>query len=247
MRPMKQLERLHKVKRKQTYPNRRPKDAASLLIFDLDVPANPRVLLGRRHPSQEFIPDKLVFPGGRVSQSDSRVCVDDELSADDEAHILYDMKGRASKSRARAIAMAAIRETFEETGILIGENCGDAPKTRSGEWSDYFAASVKPSLSRMTFIARAITPPRRSRRYDTRFFLTTKSHIVKTIGEGDGEFTETHWMPVKDVENFDLHPMSRSILDDAVALINPKTGAIKTGQIPYYFMRNGVFQRQLIG
>jgi len=243
---MKQLDRLHNIKRRQIYPNLRPKDAASLLIFDLDDPKTPRVLMGRRHPKQEFIPDKLVFPGGRVSQADSRVQVGDHLSKEDEARILFDMKGRPSKARARAIAMAAIRETFEETGILIGANCADAPKTRSNEWCGFFDECVVPALSQLTFIARAITPPRTSRRYDTRFFIATKRQIMKTVGEGDGEFTETHWMAVHEADQFDLHPMSRNILDDAMTLINPKTGDVSSAQIPYYFMQNGVFQRRLI-
>ena len=243
---MKQLERLHKIKRDKNHPNLRPKDAASLLVFDLDEPENPRVLMGRRHPNQAFIPDKLVFPGGRVSPSDSRTLVDDRLSQVDETHILFDMKGRASKARAQGLAMAAIRETFEETGILVGKNCEAITRTRSNEWCDFFAAAVKPALSRLTFFARAITPPRRTRRYDTRFFLTTKSEIVKTLGNGDGEFTETHWMPVKQAEKHDIHPMSRSILDDAMACVNVNTGKIRPGKIPYYYMQNGVFQRQLI-
>ena len=242
--PMKQLDRLHKIKRNQIYPNRRPKDAASLLILDLDEPGNPRVLVGRRHPEQEFIPDKMVFPGGRVSTADSRVSVQCDLDDIDKKNILFDMKGRASHGRARAIALAAIRETFEETGLLIGRKSDVPQKTRSPEWCDYLNACIRPDLSSLTFIARAITPPRTSRRYDTRFFLTTRREIVKTIGKGDGEFTETIWMPVRDANNYDLHPMSRNILDDAMTRINLKTGNIGPGQTPYYFMRNGVFQRK---
>jgi len=243
---MKQLHRLNNIKRNRIFPNKRPKDAASLLIFDLDNPSGIHVLMGRRHPEQDFIPDKLVFPGGRVSAADSRISVSRDLAEPDRQNILFDMKGRPSRSRARGIALAAIRETFEETGLLIGRT-GDKPqKSRSSQWRDYLGTGISPDLCQLTFIARAITPPRTSRRYDTRFFLTTKTEIAKTVGNGDGEFTETLWIPVCEADKFDIHPMPRAILDDAMTRINPKTGRIGSGEIPYYFMQNGIFRRNLI-
>ena len=243
---MKRLQRLNNFKRNQTHPNLRPRDAASLVIVDLETPSYPRVLMGRRHPKQDFMPDKFVFPGGGVIPSDSRLCVPDDLNPADCNRLLKDMKGRSSPARARGLALCAIRETFEETGFLVGRRCAHPQKTRSPVWCKYFAAGITPDLSSLTFIARAITPPRRTRRYDTRFFLASREQIVTNIGDGDGEFVETHWIAIEDSDQYDLHPMTRTILDDVAALIDPGSGIIRTAPVPYYFMRNGIFRRQLI-
>ncbi len=78
-------------------------------------------------------------------------------------------------ARARGLALAAVRETFEETGILIGER-GAAPRTRSPAWMKFFAHGIAPRLDTLTFIARAITPPNRTRRFDARFFMARCEH-----------------------------------------------------------------------
>ncbi len=97
----------------------RPRDAATLIIVDTSS-GEPKVLLGRRRMDMVFMPGRYVFPGGRVDPADKLIAVHDDLSEDDRAKLLVGMKGTPSLTRVRALALAAIRETFEEAGLLIG-------------------------------------------------------------------------------------------------------------------------------
>src|ERR1700676_2425464 len=100
------------------HPYRRPKDAATLILVDRSA-SIPRVLVGKRHDKVVFMPGKFVFPGGRVDKSDNRVPVAAPISRQLEANLL---KGspKITPSRARSLAIAAIREACEETGLCLG-------------------------------------------------------------------------------------------------------------------------------
>jgi 8-oxo-dGTP pyrophosphatase MutT (NUDIX family) len=92
----------------------RPRDAATLIVLRHDGP-KPRVLMGRRHGGHNFMPDKWVFPGGRIDPSDFRPPVASELRPD----VAERLATTAPPKRARALALSAIRETFEETGLVL--------------------------------------------------------------------------------------------------------------------------------
>ena len=97
----------------------RPRDASTLIIVRRDGSA-PRVLMGQRHADHKFMPNKFVFPGGRVDPADSRIVPIVDLRAAVARRLMARMRGTPTERRARALAMAAIRETFEETGLVIG-------------------------------------------------------------------------------------------------------------------------------
>lgn len=236
---------LNTVKRNLSSPNLRPKDAASLIVVDMSQ-RTPRVLIGRRHARQKFVPNKYVFPGGRVELADNRIVLEDDLERDQIRKLLHDMKGKATESRARGLALAALRETFEETGMVIGKRTECAVESRSPAWRPYLAQAVIPQLSRLTFVARAITPPRRPRRYDTRFFAVSAEDVVCTVGQGDGEFTELHWATFEEARLFDLHAMTRTVLDDLDERLDNDIKPRRDAPVPYYFTKNGLFQRELI-
>jgi 8-oxo-dGTP pyrophosphatase MutT (NUDIX family) len=71
------------------------------------------------------------------------------------AKLMARMRGKPSPNRARGLAHAAVRETWEEAGLLFGKK----------------AVEEAPDLSGLTLFMRAITPPGRTRRYDSRFFV----------------------------------------------------------------------------
>ena len=104
----------------------RPRDAATLIIIDNSGDA-PRVLMGKRHPGHKFMPGKYVFPGGRVEPEDRRMATAGALDPHVEAKLNVRVP-RPSPAFARAIALAAIRETFEETGVVIGVADYGAPE-----------------------------------------------------------------------------------------------------------------------
>ena len=145
----------------------RPRDAATLLLLDRSS-SEIQVLLGRRHRNHAFMPGKLVFPGGRTDPADGRVPVAANLPPEDEAKLVSGMGARGTRHRAKALAMSAVRETYEEAGLLIGRR--EDFSTHHDDWAGFQEHKVAPSLDGLRYVARAITPPGRVRRFDTRFF-----------------------------------------------------------------------------
>ncbi len=113
------------------------------------------------------------------------------LDARVEARLL---KGRADPDPifARALALAAIRETFEETGLVVGLRDYGGPDRPPAVWRPYAAHDCLPDLQELHFIARAITPPFLPKRFDTRFFaadagtVAAKRDGVSPFGSGTG-------------------------------------------------------------
>ena len=104
------------------HPYRRPVDAATLILVDR-ASAVPKVLVGKRHDKVVFMPGRFVFPGGRVDSTDNRVPVAAPIPEALEANLLRKAAKDHVLSR-RALAVAAIREACEETGL-----CPDARAT----------------------------------------------------------------------------------------------------------------------
>src|SRR3984893_14847795 len=161
------------------HPYRRPVDAATLILVDRTA-AIPKVLVGKRHDKVVFMPGKFVFPGGRVDKSDNRVPVASPITKELERNLL---KGspKIPPARARSLANAAIREACEETGLCLGRRAdGKAPRLE-GPWKPFADAGLLPDPSGLYLIARAITPPGRVRRFDTRFFTADASTIAHRV------------------------------------------------------------------
>jgi len=192
----------------------RPKDAATLLVIRRDGPV-PRVLMGRRAQGHVFMAQKWVFPGGRLHPSDYRVAAASELGAETAA-VLH---RTAPAGRARALATAAVRELFEETGLVLGAP-GQA-KTRSKEWRDFLATGHLPHLAPLSFVGRAITPPVRPRRFDARFFAVDAEHLVSLDPTaGCGELDEIAWFDWTAAAQLDLPSITRAILADVAARLD---------------------------
>lgn len=221
-----------------------PRDAATLILVDTSD-AKPRMLMGKRRMDVAFMPGKYVFPGGRVDEHDLEVPVDDELSADDLAKLLIDMKDGASPARAKSMALAAVRETFEEAGLLIGRVVERAPAVAVPSWQPFFAEGVIPRISGLSFFARAITPPGRNRRYDTRFFCADASEIARRTGSNDGELSGLHWLTIEEARGFDLPSITRIILEDLNDRIRAGRLAGAGLPVPYYH-HEGSFRRDMI-
>jgi 8-oxo-dGTP pyrophosphatase MutT (NUDIX family) len=114
------------------HPYYRPKDAATLILVDRAGPI-PKVLVGKRHDKVVFMPGKFVFPGGRVDKTDNRVPVAAPISNELETNLL---KGspKINAARAKSLAIAAIREACEETGLCLGRKMDGAPPKLEGAW-----------------------------------------------------------------------------------------------------------------
>lgn len=174
----------------------RPKNAASLVLVRRDG-GTPRVLMGHRHSGHVFMPNLWVFPGGRLERKDYRAKTASDLSAE-ASHALA---ASVRPSLARALAICAVREVGEETGVFLG---------RDG----------LPHLAPLRLAARAITPPGHPRRFDTHFFTADASHLENPEpGPGDGEFDAIDWISVDAVDLLSPHPVTRRVLDSVLALI----------------------------
>ena len=228
------------------HPNLTPKDAATLILLDRSS-SQPKVLMGKRHHGHVFLPGKFVFPGGSVDPSDRRMTVDAPLDPRAEAKLMLHIR-RPSAAKARALVLSAIRETFEETGLLLGSKRADAPKTPAGPWSAFADANIHPDLSGIHFIARAITPPRRARRYDTRFFTADASAIAHRIDGKvgpDAELVELVWLPLDDIkQRIELLAITELVLRDLHAQI--EAGFSHDLPVPFYHVKHGRRVRDML-
>jgi 8-oxo-dGTP pyrophosphatase MutT (NUDIX family) len=178
----------------------RPRDAATLIVVRRDG-AVPRILLGQRHENHAFLPKKFVFPGGRLDTADCRITPARDLDPATLEKLMRKMRGRTSEGRARGLACAAVREALEETGLLFGRR----------------TPSDAPDLSGLVFFLRAITPPGRTRRFDSRFFVADARHISnidRPFHQGSGELLDVRWFTLQealalDLPSITLHTLGR--------------------------------------
>lgn len=223
----------------------RPRDAATLIIVDRSGGV-VRVLMGQRRPDVAFMPGKYVFPGGRVDADDKGITSADEMRAAEAAKLAHDMKGGASAARIRALGLAAIRETFEEAGILIGARPETPAETDAMAWKPFFAQGYVPRLGSLTFFARAITPPGRNRRFDARFFCIDAAEISHRIESNDGELSGLHWLTLDDARALDLPGITRVVLEDLTDRLKHGLPGPDEVPVPYYHLKNGSFRRDLL-
>lgn len=224
----------------------KPRDAATLIIVDRSH-GEPRVLMGRRRLDQVFMPGKFVFPGGSVDKEDRSIESADELRASEIERLLLDMKGTPSQQRARALALAAVRETFEEAGIVIGTAVAEPPVPQHESWRPFFALGYKPALSGLTFFARAITPPGRPRRFDTRFFCISADQISARVDPITDELSGVEWFTRAETRDLDLPPITHVILEELMDRLRLGPLEDPAAAVPYYHSRSGTFRRELLG
>lgn len=170
----------------------RPRDAATLIL----VRGGREVMMGQRSKGHVFMPDKWVFPGGRVDPGDARAKAATELNPETEALL---RKGTLSRRPPRAFALAAVRETLEEVGLTLGGPDG-------------------PELDKLSFVARAITPPYRPRRFDARFFLADAEQVLADDRPAAGEeLLHIRWFSLEEAKALDLPSITRFVLKEVEA------------------------------
>jgi 8-oxo-dGTP pyrophosphatase MutT (NUDIX family) len=222
----------------------RPRDAATLILIDRSG-GDVRVLMGRRSVRHAFMPGRYVFPGGRTDPTDSRIPVAAGLAPEEEAR-LSRAGTRSSAARARAIALSAVRETYEEAGLLIGR---PGPfSTSKTHWQGFAEHDVQPSLEGLRFVARAITPPGRVRRFDTRFLAAWRDDVAVALPEGGptNELEELLWLPLPEAMELDIPLITRTVLGDLQARLADDPDLRPGGPVPFYRMRGNRFLRDLL-
>jgi 8-oxo-dGTP pyrophosphatase MutT (NUDIX family) len=238
-------ERLTRSMRDQSFPNVKPRDSATLILVDNSA-AVPKVLLGRRHQRHRFLPGKFVFPGGRIERVDRLMAVAAALK-DYHATRLMQRVRRPSLAKAAAFALAAVRETYEETGIMLGTPATARRDVAPGPWQAFARAGVAPDLSAVHFIARAITPPRRPLRFDSRFFTADVSAIARReegfVGP-DKELVELVWLPITQARRLDMPGITAIVLEELQDRI--AAGMRHDHPVPLYRMLHKRFVREIL-
>lgn len=164
----------------------RPRDAASLILLrgegrDLEL------LAGRRPGHFRFMPGVWVFPGGAIDSDDRRP---------------WRVENGCERLPPRLLrsARAALRETWEEVGVLVGRRdeaaaSDSAAAGRSRVEAAYAEAGITAALDTLTYVGRAITPTRVFRRFNTRFFLADGSAVFGEPASTD-ELEDVGWHPI---------------------------------------------------
>jgi len=213
----------------------RPKQAATLIIVRRDQ-SQPQVLMGRRSAGHKFLPGKFVFPGGRVDRGDLHARPHTGLRPEVEMRLTTS----CTPNQARALAMAAIRETFEETGLLIGRKDAPPIKSREKVWSDFCSYGVAPALDIVDYIGRAITPSFQPKRFDARFFMVEAEHIhgdLHDTSNASGELLEIHWLPISEAKKLELQGITLLMLDEVEKRLTLPTARAAELPIPFYYFK----------
>lgn len=214
----------------EKHPYTKPRDAATLIIVRQGRKA-PEILLGCRAAAHAFMPNRYVFPGGRVDPADRLVPFATPLRGD-----VADRLARAcSPGRGRALAVAAIRETFEETGLIIGKPVkGASPEGVDKHWRGFLDAGMAPALDALDYIARAVTPPGRPRRFNARFFMAEEAAITGGEIKSNGELGDIRWVRLDEAQQLPVPTITRLILGEVARLLKDPPGRSKGRRIPLF-------------
>ncbi|MBK5932579.1 8-oxo-dGTP pyrophosphatase MutT (NUDIX family) [Rhodovulum imhoffii] len=204
------------------------RDAATIIVVR-DGKTRPQVLMGQRGASAAFMPNKFVFPGGAVDPVDRTVA----LAAPPDATCVTRLQQDCDATLAPGLVAAAIRELWEETGLILG---APGPWTDSPPqgWRGFAAAGYRPCGAGLHFIFRAITPPGRPRRFDARFFLAMADSITNDLDDFSGaedELAHLQWIPLDEVRGFNLPFITEVVLAEIGGLLE---GGLPPASVPFF-------------
>ncbi|MCW5747247.1 MAG: NUDIX domain-containing protein [Alphaproteobacteria bacterium] len=212
-------------------PAMKPRDAATLIIVrkPKNTDAMPEVLLGCRDAGHAFMPNRYVFPGGRVDPADARVPVATPLRPEVDERL----RRAASAQKARALAVAAVRETFEETGLIIGEKWEGTTDAVDKHWQGFLDQGLAPALHHLDYIARAVTPPGRPRRFNARF-LMTDAEVLQGSVKDSSELGDIRWVRLDEAQKLPLPTITGLILGEVGRLLREPPTLGESRKIPLF-------------
>ena len=215
----------------------RPRHASTLVLIREDG-GSRRVLMGNRSKKHVFMPNTLVYPGGAVDAGDHRV----KTGVDLRPEVTEKLQVRARGTSARGLAMAAIRETFEETGLILGHKAGQVQRTRALHWAPFISQGYEPALDKLSYVARAITPPGQNRRFDTRFFVATGDAIIgdpDDLSRAGDELLNLTWYPVEEILASEVRGVTKRGLECALTWLDTAPANRSALPIPFAILTRG--------
>jgi 8-oxo-dGTP pyrophosphatase MutT (NUDIX family) len=189
------------------------RDAASILLIR-GSGAGAQVLMGQRGTKAAFMPEKFVFPGGGVDVTDADIPLAHPLAQGCRARLLQ------GHHHPEALAIAAIRELWEETGLMLG--CRGDWYAPPADWQGFAEKGLVPDAQNLRYIFRAITPPGRPRRFDARFFLAQADAILGDLDDFSAacdELSHLQWVPLREARRLNLPFITEVVLAEAQAHI----------------------------
>ncbi len=194
------------------------RDAATVIVLR-DRRRDPHVLMGQRGARAAFMPNKFVFPGGALDAADAVVPLATSLPASCAERLAEECAVDLSS----ALAAAAIRELWEETGLILGQH-GIWPEIPAGDWASFAATGHLPVAHPLQFVFRAITPPGSPRRFDARFFLLDADEIANDpddFSAAQEELSHLQWVPLARARHeYDLPFITEVVLAEVEARVH---------------------------
>lgn len=208
-------------------PYLRPVDAAAIVLIDRSAD-RWRVLMGKRSSRHIFMPEAYVFPGGRCDPGDHALPFSADLHPAVFEKLRLGPPAGLSAARARAMALAALRELAEETGLVPD--------------------GAAPDLSCLRFAVRAITPPGRVRRYDTRFFVAfaDKAAVDPAQARDSDELHDVRWLDIDGDPGLNIPKITRSVLMDVRTLLTTRPTLSLPDPVPFYRTLHGRAMRSIL-
>lgn len=169
---------------------------ASTLVVTCGPKDNPKILMGRRSKRHDFMPSVYVFPGGRVDRVDSYAPYANDLSPRTERI----MEAAYNPRRARAVVLASVRETWEETGLMLGKDETTHRNINHESYDAFRQAGQLPDLSGIEVFGRAVTPPHRHKRFDAWFFVKHLGDVSQPDIQDSSELLNVDWFTFDQIE-----------------------------------------------
>jgi 8-oxo-dGTP pyrophosphatase MutT (NUDIX family) len=204
------------------------RNAATIIVLR-DRMGDPSILMGQRGAKAAFMPNKFVFPGGAVDAGDATVPLASSLN--DLCHAR--LAENAPAGLQHALATAAIRELWEETGLILGVP-GAWGSDPTPDWQGFATTGHRPAANPMQFVFRALTPPGRTRRFDARFFLVDADAIQSDLDDfthASDELSHLQWIKLGDARKFDLPFITEVVLAEIAGRV---TDATAPESVPYF-------------
>jgi len=217
------------------------RDAATLILYRRrGRDGRLEVLMGERHGASAFMPNRYVFPGGRLDLADYKIRPAVPLSPVSAARLAR-CKGTGPR-KALALALAAIRETFEESGLRIAAPSLAQPGSPPAGWAAFCAGGLAPDPSRLLYVCRAITPPGRPRRFDARFFAAPAEAATGDLRPSP-ELDKLSWVTRQETQDLPLPNITQFVIATLEDWLRPASADDPACRVPFHYMRHG--QRRL--
>ena len=204
-----------------------PIHPAATVILMRDTDGDRKVLMGQRGAKAAFMPNKFVFPGGRLDAGDHGISLATPLPTICQTRLSEDCDGVGPT----ALATCAIRELWEETGLILGEP-GDWTDAHD-DWQGFAAQGFRPAADGLSFVFRAVTPPGRPRRFGARFFLADAAKLSNDPDDftfATDELSHLQWVSLTEARQLNLPFITDVVLGELQAM--PYAGPPDT--IPYF-------------